>query len=75
MTAKIKRLEYNWFYTEDGDTYGFYEVGLYGVIEIREAVADFEGDKWYYSIEFKDGHREEVFNPNKVIYFKKGGKE
>ncbi len=68
MNKKIIKINFNWFYTEDGEGYEEHTVGEYNVLSIEEHEPRGEGDKWFYDITFVDGHKERIFNPNKVVY-------
>lgn len=44
-----------------------YHVGK-DVLSIIEHAAQGEGDRWYYDVEFSDGHKERVFNVISVVW-------
>jgi hypothetical protein len=62
---KIRCIIFDW----QNDQYqSRYEIGKNGVLEITVHPAGGEGDKWYWRVEFEDGHVEDIFNINRVFY-------
>ncbi len=66
----ITQLDYNWRQyqdgTEAGEQYDRLTVGQRGVIKITEWKSVGDGDKWRYDVDFEDGTRRRIFNPNEV---------
>lgn len=61
---RINKITYNWF-----NGYCLqHEIGVDGVMSIREHQAMGEGDRWFYDVEFEDGRIERIFNMDSVIY-------
>jgi hypothetical protein len=63
----IKEIQYDWYFTPEGEEYKKYRVGSDGVSAIVEHRAQGDGDKWFYDVHFEDGRVERIFNINKVI--------
>lgn len=71
---EIKKLHYNWFYSNEcGEEYDIAEVGSvcartqHLVVEIKEHRAQGDGDKWYYDVIYCNGSEMRVYNPNLVL--------
>lgn len=72
MGKVITEIRYNWRQVIDngrdaGEDFDYYEVGKIGVISITEHLPKGEGDKWCYVVDFENGERRTIFNPNVVI--------
>lgn len=63
----ILGIQFDWYFTPEGEKYKKYKVGSDGVVSIVEHSARGDGDRWYYDVYFKDGHIERIFNVNKVF--------
>lgn len=66
MTDETRTIEKLHFTGEMGHDYT-YTVGP-NVKSITEHSARGEGDKWYYDVEFTDGHKERLFNPVQAFW-------
>jgi ribosomal protein S8E len=60
---KIQSIVYNW---QDDQYQTVRELGKGGVVKIEVHPSQGEGDKWYWTVEFEDGHSEMIFNINTV---------
>lgn len=63
---KITAIEFDWTGLEQWGFCTTYEVGKKGVKAITAHAAQGEGDKWYWTVDFEDGHSEMIFNPTMV---------
>jgi hypothetical protein len=67
----ITRVEYNYFVDINSiEQFTCHEVGMDGVVRIRETVPSHSGDKWKCYVEFEDGKVIAVSNINRVFYEK-----
>lgn len=73
---KVKLVKFNWRQVGStidrdgaGEDWERFTVGTGGVVEIKEHMAQGEGDKWHYYIIKEDGSDARIFNPNYVEYF------
>jgi hypothetical protein len=64
---KIQQIEFDWTGKEEWGFCTSYKVGVKGVKHIECHVAMGEGDKWYWTVSFEDGHEEMIFNVTRVI--------
>ena len=64
----ITKLEYNWFFCNEGEDCYSHEVGKKDVVKIVQHTPAGPGDVWFYETVFEDGHVERIYNPNKVYY-------
>jgi len=74
---KVKTLFANWRQVGSlsdrdgfGEDYDKYEVGVNSVVSIHENEPTNGNQLWNFLLEYEDGTRSRVFNPNYVEYFK-----
>jgi hypothetical protein len=60
----IQYIVYDW---QDDQYKTVREVGKNGVTKIEAHAAQGEGDRWYWTVYFEDGHSEMIFNINRVV--------
>lgn len=64
---KIIRIFYDWYYTNDGDSYAVYDVERDDVVKIIKEECDRE---IYFRVFFKNGNCTDIYNVNQVDWEK-----
>ena len=66
---KVKRILYNWYFTQEyGEEYLSCNITDQNISSIEEHIPLFNGDKHYCVIHYTDGSSEKVFNLNSIEY-------
>lgn len=64
---KIKRIFFDWYYTQDDVHYASYSVGKDGVVEITKEECN---HVTYFRVFFKNGNYSDIYNINQVDWEK-----